>query len=235
MKKNLRENKLAEFLTTNAITYYIEKIIKEASEELYILFPYLQISHEFYEALKESSDKNVPIILVYANEDLHTEQKLKLSEIENLEIYHSENLNSKCCCSESNFLLCSMDPHQLVLHDSLDMGVLFNKNSDNDLYKKAYNDIKSITGSSKNMNLHKRVIEELIQPAAAKKIYHGFCIKCAMPVSYNITKPYCRSCAPKSGAEGVDDEKGEYCHLCGTHFSSELNSPICLACQAEIA
>ncbi len=226
---------MAEFLTTNAITFYIENIIKEAREELFILFPYLQISREFYDVLKESSDRNISIIIVYANEDLRTEEKLKLSEIDNLEIYQSENLNTKCCCSEANILLSSMDLHQLVLTDSLEMGVIFSKNSDNDLYKKAYSEIKSIIGSSKNMNLHKKAVEELIQPVAVKKIYHGFCIKCAMPVSYNIAKPYCRSCAPKSGAGEVADEKGEYCHLCGTHFSSELNSPLCITCKTEIA
>lgn len=226
---------MAEFLTTNAIAYYTENIIKEAREELYILFPYLQLSSEFYEALKESSDKLVPIIIVYANEDLHTEEKLKLSEIKNLEIYKSENLNAKCCCSETNLLLSSMDHHQLILTDSLEMGILISKSSDNDQYKKAYNEIKSLISSSKNMNLHKRAVEELVQPAVnVKKIYHGFCIKCAMPMSYNPAKPYCRSCTPKEDTVVENDEKDEYCHLCGTIHSPKLNSPLCETCQTEI-
>lgn len=226
---------MAEFLTTNALVYYTENIIEEAKEELYILFPYLQLSREFYEALKNLSDRNVPIIIVYANEDLHTEEKLKLSEIENLEIYQYENLNAKCCCSESNLILGSMDLHQLVLSDSLEMGVLANKQNDGHLYKKIYNEIKSIISSSKNMNLHKRAVEELAQPSVAmKKIYHGFCIKCAMPISFNLDKPYCRSCTPKDLAEETGISTGKYCHLCGTIQEKNLNSPLCDTCQVEI-
>jgi hypothetical protein len=226
---------LAEFLTTNAIVYYTENIIKNAREELYILFPYLQLSREFYEALKESSDRNVPIIIVYATEDLHTEEKLKLSEIENLEIYNCENLSAKCCCSDSSLLFGSMDFHQMALSDSLEMGILLNKLDDADLYKKIYNEIKLIIGSSKNMNLHKKAVEELVHPAVAlKKIYHGVCIKCAMPVSYNLDKPYCRSCTPKNPEEETEVTAGKYCHLCGTIHENYQNSLLCDTCQEEV-
>ena len=115
--KYYKERKhVAEFLTTNGISFYIENIIKEAKAELYLFMPYLQLSREFYEALKDASDRGVSIIIVYANEDLHTEEKMKLGELENLEIYHSENLNAKCCCSEENVLITSMDMHQLDLN-----------------------------------------------------------------------------------------------------------------------
>lgn len=226
---------MAEFLTTNAILYYIENIIKESEEELCIFFPYLQLSREFYEALQGASERGVPVIIVYANEDLHTEEKFKLGELENLEIYQSETLNAKCCCSEKGVLITSMDMHQLSSGDNLEMGVLFSKNKDIDLYKKVYGEIKSIIASSKNMNLHKRPVEELAQPQAqvkARKIYHGFCIKCAMPISYNIANPYCRSCMPKSDAV-KNTEKGSYCHLCGTPASTADSSPMCDNCSVE--
>jgi len=227
---------LAEFLTTNAIAYYTEKIIKDAVKELYILFPYLQLSGEFYQAMKESSERDVQIILIYTNEDLQTEEKLKLSEISNLEIYKSENLNAKCCCSETEVLFSSMDPHQLSVSDSLEMGVLFNKSNDSDQFKKVYNEIKSLVSSSRNMNLHKRAVEELVQPpVTSKKIYHGFCMSCAMPISYNPEKPYCRSCAPKPDSPDAGLNNGLYCHLCGTIPEKEFNPPLCETCREEIA
>ena len=223
---------MAEFLTTNGISFYIENIIKEAKDELYLFFPYLQLSREFYEALKDTSERGVPIIIVYANEDLHTEEKMILGELVNLEIYQSELLNARCCCSEENVLVTSMDIHQLSSNDNLEMGVLFNKSGDNDLYKKVYAEIKSIITSSKNMNLHKRPVEELAQPQIkVKKIYHGFCIKCAMPISYNPVNPYCRRCVPESDAAKIKDE-GEYCHLCGMPASTTGNAPVCGVCKA---
>lgn len=224
---------MAEFHTANGISFFIENIIKEAREELYLLVPYLQLSRELYEALKASSERDVPIIIVYANEDLHTEEKIKLGELVNLEIYRSENLNAKCCCNEENVLFTSMDMHQLSLNDNLEMGVVFNKSSDNELYKKVYGEIKSAITASQNMNLHKRPIEELVQSRIkVKKIYHGFCINCAMPISYNIVNPYCRSCAPEND-EAKTGYKGNYCHVCGAPAATSPGSPLCDVCSTE--
>ncbi len=225
---------MAEFLTLNGISFYIENIIKESKSELLILFPYLQLSHEFYEALKDSSERGTPISIVYVNEDLRTEEKLMLGDLQNLEIYHSENLGAKCCCNEDNVLITSMDIHKYTPSESLEMGVLFNKTQDSDLYKKTYNEIKSIINSSKNMNLHKRPVEELVEPRIkVKKIYHGFCINCAMPISYSMNNPYCRMCSKKSDIISDSGKRGNYCHLCGTSTSTTSGSPICDVCKAE--
>ena len=222
---------MAEFLTSNTISYYIENIFKEAAGEILILFPYLQLSAGFYDLLKESSNRGISIVLVYSNEDLLTEEKLLLGELANLEIYHSENLNAKCCCSEENVIISSMDLHNYTDNNSLEMGVLFNKTEDSALYRRTCNEIKSIIGSSMNMNIHKRPVDQIIEPAVkVKKIYHGFCIKCAMPVSYNTDNPYCRSCAPISDAA----DEGRYCHLCGLPASTRKSSPVCGVCIAEV-
>jgi len=227
---------VAEFLTSNGISYYLEKIIREAREELYILFPYLQMSRELFELLKETSDRGVPVIIVYANEDLHLDEKLKLGGLGSLEIYQSENLNAKCCCSEKSVILTSMDIHQFTAFETLEMGVAFTRSGDNDIYKKTYGEIKSVITSSKNMNLHKRPVEELIQPSVkVKKIYHGFCIICAMPVSYNIEKPFCRNCASKHGVNGEASDKAGFCHRCGTPFKVGINKPLCETCVNENA
>lgn len=224
---------MAEFLTTNGISFYIDKIIKSAGVELYLLMPYLQLSLEFYEALKELSDRGVNAIIVYTNEDLHTEEKLALGELSNLEIYHSQNLNTRCCCSEESALITSMDMHQFTGNENIDMGVLFSKSEDSDMYRKITSEVKSIVNSSRNMNLHKRPIEELDQlQVKVKKVYHGFCIKCAMPISYNIKNPYCRSCMPK---DDIPDGKnnGIYCHVCGTESPTSVSSPVCTVCNDE--
>lgn len=226
---------MAEFLTTNGISYFIDKMIQDADVELYFLFPYLQFSEEFYDALKTSSDRGVSIIIVYANEDLRTEEKLMLGEIVNLEVYHSQVLNAKCCCSEETAIITSMDMHRFTAPESLEMGVLFNKIQDNDIYRKIYNEIRSVISDSKNMNLHKRPVAELDQPVIKEnRIYHGFCIKCAMPISYNPDNPYCRRCAPKSNSAVASDYEGGYCHLCGTEVPTGKDSPLCDACRIEL-
>ena len=223
---------MAEFLTTNAISFYIEKVIKESQSELYLLMPYLQLSREFYDAVKGSSERGVSIIIVYANEDLYTEEKLKLGELENLEIYCMENLNAKCCCSEDNVLITSMDIHQLSAIDSAEMGIIFNKNSDNNLYKQTYNEIKTIITSSKNMNLHRKTADQIaVSSVKSKKIYHGFCINCAMPISYNPGNPYCRSCSPKGDNKPVKFDQGKFCHICGLQASLKIDSPLCDRCN----
>lgn len=226
---------MAEFLTTNAISSNIENIIKNAKTELYLLMPYLQLSGEFYDVIKEASDRGVSIIIIYANEDLYTEEKDKLSELINLEVYNFENINAKCCCSENSFLFTSMDLHQFTVNYNSEMGIIFDKNKDNDLYKNAYNEIKKIISSSRNMNLHRKPVELLYQPSVKlNKVFHGFCIRCAMPISYNIGSPYCRNCTSRTDLKSDKPLVENFCHVCGSEIKVTAGSPLCERCKMDV-
>ncbi len=219
---------MPEFLTTSGISFYVEKIIREAKDELNLLMPYLQLDRPFYEALKVSSENCNSLVIVYASEDLYPEEKNMLAEFNNLEIYNSVNLNARCCCNEENVMITSMDIFRSGDSESIEMGILINKTDDTDLYKKTYNQIKAIVNSSDNMNLHKRPVDEIDRPSVKiKRAYHGFCINCAMPISYNLNKTYCSNCASESNKSS---KEGEYCHMCGMKFHVNADSPLCDNC-----
>lgn len=223
---------MTEFLTANGISFYIERIITEAKNELYLLMPYLQLTRDFREALEKASANCISMIIVYSNEDLYPEEKEVLSRFKTLEIYNSQNLNARCCCNEDLVLITSMDLFKNGDSEIIEMGILIRRESDPELYKKIYGEIKSIVNLSDNMNLHRRSAGEGGMPdVKIKKAYHGFCIKCAMPVSYNLNKLYCSGCVSKTDNNGED---GGYCHMCGIHSDTTKEAPLCRNCDETV-
>ncbi len=66
---------MAEFLTTNGTSYNIENIIIDAKSKLILVSPYLQISKTFYERLKDASNKNVSIKIIYGKDELKPNER----------------------------------------------------------------------------------------------------------------------------------------------------------------
>ena len=86
---------MAEFLTTNGTSLQIENIIIDAKTKLILVSPYLQLSKTLYERLKDASNRNVIIKIIYGKDELKPNEKNSLAELKNVEIYFFENLHAK--------------------------------------------------------------------------------------------------------------------------------------------
>ena len=75
---------MAEFLTTNGTSYFIEKIITSAKTKLVMVSPYLSFSKTFYERLKDACSRNVNISIIFGKTELNEDQRKLLSNIKNL-------------------------------------------------------------------------------------------------------------------------------------------------------
>ena len=69
---------MAKFLTTNGISYYIEEIIREAKSEIVLLSPYLKISTNLFDRLKDADRKSIKITLIYGKDELSYDQEKML-------------------------------------------------------------------------------------------------------------------------------------------------------------
>lgn len=74
---------MAEFLTTNGISYQIENIIIDAKSKLFLVSPFLQLSKTLFERLKDASNKGVKIKIIYGKDDLKPNEKNSLAELTN--------------------------------------------------------------------------------------------------------------------------------------------------------
>ncbi|MBK7966676.1 MAG: phospholipase D family protein [Bacteroidetes bacterium] len=224
---------MAEFLTTNGTSFHIENIIMEAKSKLILVSPFLQISKTFYERLKDASNKNVAIKIIYGKDDLKPNERNSLAELKNVELFFFQNLHAKCYFNENKMVITSMNMYEFSEKNNREMGVLIDRHTDNLVFDKAVAETLSIIQSAEPVPLHKssrQTISE-VKPVTNglkqkfQKQIRGYCIRCEERIDYNADKPYCPDCY----AIWVQYENPEYienvCHRCGEYDETSMNKP----------
>ncbi len=144
---------MAEFLTTQGTSYYIEDIIRKAKNKLVLISPFLQISKTLFERLKDADRQNVKITLIYGKDELKPDEKKKLQELRNLSLYFFENLHAKCFFNEESMVITSMNMYEFSEKTNREMGVLIRAKGDEKVYNEAVKETDSILASAKKDSL----------------------------------------------------------------------------------
>ena len=232
---------MAEFLTTNGTSYSIEQIIIEAKTKLVLVSPYLQISKTFYERLKDASNKNVAIKIIYGKDELKPNERNSLAELKNVELYFFENLHAKCYFNEAKMVITSMNMYEFSEKNNREMGVLINRDIDKELFDKAVNETLSIIQSSEQIALKKtdRPIyqdnkkQSDTKQAKYKKVIRGYCIRCQTRIDYDPNKPYCVECFSVWAQYENPDFKENVCHRCGQFDATSMKKPQDYKCYGD--
>lgn len=135
---------MAKFLRTNGISFKIEEIIIGAREQLVIVSPYLKISNNLYERLKEKSDEGVRIDFIYGKSELSSAERSKIDTLESINLYYYEKLHAKCYYNEHEMIITSMNLYEFSEKNNREMGVLITKSDDVTLFNDAIQETKSI-------------------------------------------------------------------------------------------
>ena len=56
---------MAKFLNTSGTTYYLEELIKNAQERLYLISPYLKLNDRVKELLEDKDRMKIDVRIVY--------------------------------------------------------------------------------------------------------------------------------------------------------------------------
>jgi hypothetical protein len=231
---------MAEFLTTSGTSYHIENIIIEAKSKLVLISPYLQISKTFYERLKDAANKNVSIKIIYGKDELKPNERNSLAELKNLELYYFDNLHAKCYFNESRMVITSMNMYEFSEKNNREMGVLIQKNIDQELFEKAVNEAISIIQSSEQISIrkterpladNKKSID--YKDVKYKKILRGYCIRCEERIDFNPERPYCNDCYSVWAQFENPMYEENVCHRCGEYESTCMNKPLDYKCYSD--
>ncbi|MDR0970189.1 MAG: phospholipase D family protein [Lentimicrobiaceae bacterium] len=228
---------MAEFLTTKGISYNLEKIIIEAKQDLLLVSPYLRISPIFFDRLKDASNRNVAIRIIYGKKELQSEEFKKLTELKNLKLFYLENLHAKCYSNETQMIITSMNMHEFSEVNNREMGILIDRNNDKDIFDKAKEEVRSIIDAAEQEDLKFSNKEKTTQRTLSKKFNEdtrGFCIRCGTRIPFNPNRPYCGKCF--SVWVQYEDELYEekYCHSCGAKdYDICMISPFCGDCDDD--
>ena len=228
---------MAEFLTTQGTSYYIENIIKNAKNELILISPYLKLSKTLLERLKDAEKRNIKIILVYGKDELNPDERSKLRQLNNLSLYFIENLHAKCFCNEESMVITSMNMYEFSEKNNREMGVLIRAKDDRDVFSKALEEIKSIINASKQEDLRKSSGDSHPSKAKTKTDSQkptiknsGYCIKCRKPIPYDLDRPYCETHFKVWAKWKNFDYEESYCHTCGEPDPTTKAMPQCKSC-----
>ena len=215
-------------LDSEKTSHFIEKIFRNAEETLSIMLPVFRLSAPLYELLQDASGRGVQITIIFSSDELEPYEKKAISELEKIEICCCAELNSKCCFNENSMIITSADLHNCHEKKNGDISVAISRDEDKVLYNDVLNLYNSFHESSIILISEKgSSAAEPVQTAAA---YHGFCIRCAMPITFRLVRPYCRQCMNEVKKETLSNIEENYCHSCARKAPATLNSPLCKDC-----
>ena len=230
---------MAEFLTTNGVSFQIEQIIIGAKSKLVLVSPYLKLSKIFHERLKDADARNVKISIIYGKNELNPNETNQLAELKNIELYFFENLHAKCYFNETKMVITSMNMYEFSQINNREMGVLIDSLADSELFEKAKTEARSIVTHSKHIQINKpnqqiqikNTSPEVVGPKqTTKKKSKGFCIRCESRIDFNIEKPYCPDCFEIWYIYEYPDYIEDVCHHCGEEEDTSMNKPLCKKC-----
>lgn len=139
---------MAEFLTTVANSYNIEKIIKKAKNELTIVTPYLKLTPNILERILDADTKGVLITIIYGKSELTKFEQEKLQLLNNIEVYFLENLHAKCYHNENNMVISSMNLYEFSERNNREMGILIDSEYDKMIFEDAIEEVQSIKNAA---------------------------------------------------------------------------------------
>jgi hypothetical protein len=220
---------MAEFLTTTGVSHHIENIIKTAKKNLYLISPFLKLTKNFYERLKDASDRGVMIDIYYGKNELDYSERQKLTQLRNIQVYYSENLHAKCFYNEDTMVITSMNMYEFSEKNNREMGILINKLTDPKIFQDAVDESRSIK-SSAVQEAGNNYFNGFNTYYNNDQSQQGFCIRCQMKIEFNTGKPLCKSCFHEWNLWANETYSEEFCHGCGTQFKVSFSKPLCQRC-----
>lgn len=231
---------MAEFLTTMGTSSRIEEIMINAKKEIYLVSPFLQLSKTFYERLKDASESNIRIKIIYGKDELKPNERNSLADIRNLELYFFENLHAKCFFNESKMVITSMNMYEFSEKNNREMGVFIDLEKDKDLYENARKETLSIIKSSESVRVNKSDRFAPKQDDFKKYIaepkkdynqgYRGYCIRCSKRIPLDPSRPYCNDCYSIWAQFENPEYQENNCHVCGEYEKTSMLKPLCYSC-----
>ncbi|MES9901475.1 MAG: phospholipase D family protein [Sedimenticola sp.] len=135
---------MAKFLNTSATNYYLEELIKNASERLILISPFLKLNDRIKELLDDKNRLKIDIRVVYGKSELQPEEINWLKELTYIRTSFCKNLHAKCYLNEESCIITSLNLYEFSQVNNNEMGVSISRSSDSEIYKEAYDEAQRI-------------------------------------------------------------------------------------------
>ena len=153
---------MATFITTSAISHHLEELIKDASERVILISPYLKLNDRIKELLEDKNRLKIDIRIVYGKSELQTTEINWLRELSYIRTSFCKNLHAKCYTNEHTSIITSLNLYEFSQINNNEMGVLIQKESDGEMFKDAYDEAQRLIRISDEVQIstEKTISEE---------------------------------------------------------------------------
>ncbi|ELV8635780.1 phospholipase D family protein [Vibrio vulnificus] len=135
---------MAKFLNTSATNYYLEELIKNASERLILISPFLKLNDRIRELLEDKDRLKIDIRIVYGKSELQPDEINWLRGLSFVRTSFCKNLHAKCYINESSCIITSLNLYEFSQVNNNEMGISIDRDSDSELYKDSYEEAQRI-------------------------------------------------------------------------------------------
>ena len=144
---------MAKFLNTSATNYFLEELIKDAKDRLILISPFLKLNDRIKELLADKNRLKIDVRIVYGKSELQPEEIAWLNELSYVRTSFCKNLHAKCYLNEELCIVTSLNLYEFSQVNNNEMGVLFKRSEDSDLYREAYEESQRIIRISEEVRI----------------------------------------------------------------------------------
>jgi hypothetical protein len=142
---------MASFLPVHGVTWHTAAIIKGAQERLFLVSPFVRLSGDLLESIKDTGQR-VPTSIVFREIDLPARLLQELRQVRRLTLLQNPAVHAKCYLNEQTMVVTSMNlsafegPREGP--QDFEMGVLADRDLDANLYQAAFDEVIRIVDAS---------------------------------------------------------------------------------------
>ena len=151
---------MAKFLNTSATNYFLEELIKNSSERLILISPFLKLNDRIKELLEDKNRLKIDVRIVYGKSELQPQEINWLNELTFIRTSFCKNLHAKCYMNESSCIITSLNLYEFSQINNNEMGVHISRDEDFQIYQDTYEEAQRIIRISEEVRISMEKVEE---------------------------------------------------------------------------
>ncbi|MEH6550650.1 MAG: phospholipase D family protein [Pseudomonadales bacterium] len=155
---------MAKFLNTSATNYYLEELIKSASDRLILISPFLKLNDRIKELLEDKNRLKIDVRIVYGKSELQPAEISWLNELSFIRTSFCKNLHAKCYINENSCIITSLNLYEFSQVNNNEMGVHVSRDEDSEMYKDTYEEAQRIIRISDEVRISLEKIDKPKNP-----------------------------------------------------------------------
>ena len=144
---------MAKFLNTSAANYYLEEVIRLASDRLILLTPILKLNDRVKELLEDKNARRIEVQIAFEHNQLLPEEVNWLRGLSFVRTSFCRNLHAQCYLNEQFCIVSSLSLHELSHIKTTEIGVLVSKEEDEELFQGLADEAERIVRISEEVRM----------------------------------------------------------------------------------